>query len=146
MCVRRRQWYSHLMYLQEVGVVGRVLCQTGYDPLDVQVDEVVYGTPFEVVVLVRVGTDDSILVSPCVAFYSVQHGRVVVGYQVRYDDSYDVRCFLAQALSKRVWTIVQLLCQLLHSLSHLVAYFVAVAERAANGGYAHVEPLRKVFK
>ena len=133
------------MYLLEVGVVSGVLSKAGYNSFYMQVDEVVDGTFLEFMVLVRVGTDDSVFVCSGVAFNTVEHRGIVMGYQVWYYYSNDMWRFLTQTLCEGVRAIVQFLCQLLYALPHFLANFVAVSKGSADGCNADIELLCQVF-
>ena len=120
--------YGHLMKLFEMRIVYGILRQTGNDAFHVHIEEVVECHYLSLIIFMTVGTDNGITVFGCIIFYTIENGSIVVGHQIRDDDTYHARCFLAEALRKRVRSIIEFLGQIFDLLGHFLTHFVAIAQ------------------
>ena len=131
--------YAHLGYLLEVGVVGGVLCETGDDAFDVEVDEVVDGAYLGLDVLMAVGADDAVALGSCFLLDAVEDGAEEVGDEMGDDDADDLGLLVAQGAREGVGAVVELLGQGLDALLHLLTYLGGTAQGPADGGNADTE-------
>ena len=130
---------THLGYLLKVAIVGSVLCKTGQNSLDVEVDEVVDGAYLGLHVLMTVGTDDAIALTGGLLFDAVEDGTEEVADEIGYDNADDLGLLMAQRAGKGIGTVVELLGQRLDALLHLLTYLGGTAQGPADGGNADTE-------
>ena len=110
------------------------------------VHEVVDGPLLALMILVRIGADNRIAVLHGIVFHSIEHGSIIVSHQVRQDHADDARSLASQTLGEGVGSIVQFFGQSLHSLLHLVADFMRIAQGSRNGGNAHTDSVGQIFQ
>ena len=121
------QRHPHVMKLLEMRIVGGILRQTGDDTLYMHIEEVVECLGFTLMALMTIGTNHRIAQLRGIVFNTVEHGGIIMGYQIRYDYTNHPRSLLAKTLSKGIWTVVELLGKLLDLPGHLLAHLMAIA-------------------
>ena len=143
---KEHQRHSHLMQLLEVRIVNRILCQAGDNAFYMHIQEVFYRSLLVLCILMTVGADHRVAISNGIIFYTIQHGSIIMGHQVWHNHTNHPRCFFSKALRKGIWAIIELLGKVFHLLSHLLSYFMAIAQSSRYGCYANAKLVGEVFQ
>ena len=127
-------------------IVHRVLRQASYDALHMHGNEAFNGFFFTQMTFVTVGTDDRITISRGIILYAVKHRSIVMGDEIRHNHAYHTWCFPAQALCKRIGTIVHLLGQSLHLGFHFIPNLMTAPQGSRHRGHAYTQHFGQIFQ
>ena len=143
---KENKGYTHILHLYEVREIGCLLRQTGDDALYMHIYKTVDYQFLIMFRLVRITTEYRIALRPCVILYTIEHRRIIVGYEVGQYHTNNTWCLFAKTLCERIGTIVKFLCQLLYLISHILSNFMAISQCSGYGCNADTKFTGKVFQ